>query len=241
MRYLLAFVIFLFGGGCKNSVLKPVFDGSNDLSTCDRRIFENEVTNARDIGGWPVTGGRIPCHRLFRGGALTGLTEEGCAEFADLGIQTIIDLREQSVQDTIPSPVCTTKLASHVSAAMPKLLPDTKENYLALLDETGVIRQIFSVLGQSASFPVYWHCEIGRDRASFVTALILLALGVDRQSVMEEFSLSTEAGVAVKPECLAAVLDKIDALGGIETYLMSSGVDRITIDNVRHNAIQEKP
>lgn len=234
-------LVFFASCGCGNGATRATPGGVLDGGACVRRVIEGDVTNARDLGGWPVTGGAVACRRVLRGGALTGLTEKGCAEFAEIGIRTIIDLREAAVQDTVPPPACATQVAEHVSAAMPKLLPDTPENYLALLGETAAIGQLFSVLAVSTAYPVYIHCEIGRDRASFMTALVLLALGVERQTVMDEFSLSATAGVAVKPECMASVLDGIELRGGISAFLASVGVDSSTIEALRRNAVAGGP
>ncbi len=233
MRSALIFIVLLSSGCAGSASGEPSDDGA-----CARRVLESEVTNARDLGGWPVAGGRIACRRILRGGALNGLTAKGCTEFAELGIRTIIDLRERAVQETTPPPVCTTQGATHVSASMPKLLPDTPEHYLALLEQAEAIQQIFSVLREATSYPVYLHCEIGRDRASFATALLLLALGATRQTVMAEFSLSTQAGVTINSNCLAAVLDEIATRGGIEAFLASSGVEGPALDALHQHAVQ---
>jgi protein-tyrosine phosphatase len=216
-------------------------DAGAATASCTRRVLQSGVTNARDIAGWPTAGGPIACRRILRGGALGGLTPAGCDEFTQIGIRTIIDLREQAAQASAPPPSCATQNAQHVSAAMPKLLPDTPENYVALLDQTDSIRQVFSALAAAGSYPVYLHCEIGRDRASVVTALVLLALGADRQTVMDEFLLSNQAGVAVKAECMSGLLDAIAARGGIEVFLASLGIDTASLDTLRRQALVKAP
>ena len=72
-----------------------------------------------------------------------------------------------------------------------------------------------------------------------VAALVLLALGAERQTVIDEFRLSAEAGVPVKPECIEAVLDAIDGRGGIEAYLTSIGVSAQQLEVLRAQAIAE--
>jgi len=164
--------------GMDAAVAPGTGDGAADI-VCERRVLVDDVTNARDLGGWPLSGGgRVACRKVFRGGTLDALSDAGCADFAALGIRTIVDLREAIIQQVAPPSACATVNASYVSAPMTKLLPDTPENYLALLDETEAIRVIFGVLGDATSYPVYYGCEIGRARASFITALILLALGL---------------------------------------------------------------
>jgi hypothetical protein len=251
MRSILAFAAMTACAGCADATQPPIAGSSSDggvvvlgstdsgadAAVCSRRVFESDVINARDLAGWPVAGGQVGCRRIMRGGALTGLTAAGCGELQQMGLRSILDLREESAQTSSPPPACATDAAVHVSAATPKLLPDTPENYLALLAETTPIRQVFSVLSAAGSYPVYIHCEIGRDRASFVTALVLLALGADRQTVMDEFALSSQAQVPVKPECMSALLDEIAARGGIVTFLASAGVDAAAISVLRQQAI----
>jgi hypothetical protein len=154
--------------------------------------------------------------------ANTGLDAAGCATLAALGVKTVVDLREPAVQQSQPPPACVA--AARVLAPMPKLLPDTPANYLALFNETAAVAKVFSVLGEAGSYPVYVHCIIGRDRASFVTGLVLLALGASRQVVIDEFKLSADAGVPVKVECIEAVLDEVEKRGGIEATLGAMGV-----------------
>ncbi len=201
---------------------------------CQRRILEAGVTNARDTGGLALADGRrLPCLRLLRGGALGGLDQAGCAEWAALGVRTILDLRAADVQAGAPPPSCATATATHVPAPMPKLLPDTAAHYIALLDEAEALRTVFVRLAAADALPVYVHCEIGRDRASVVTALVLTTLGVGRAAVLEEFKRSNEANVPVKEECLVALLDELDRRGGVDAYLESIGVGSETRAGVR--------
>jgi protein tyrosine/serine phosphatase len=225
----------LFAVACSDAESNP----QHEPGSCMRCILGSQVTNARDLGGWPAADGSVACKRYLRGGALTSLAGEGCEEFSKLGVKTIIDLREQDVQAPFPSPECATKTALHLSASLPKLLPDTPEHYLALMNEGLALRQIFSVLSSAVAYPVFVHCEIGRDRASFVTALVLLTIGASPETVMQEFLLSNDAGVPVKEGCISAVLDEIAARDGIAGYLESIGVDNGVLGSLRQNLVEE--
>lgn len=202
--------------------------------SCPRRLLEGEVTNARELGGQLLGQSvRVGCGQIVRGGDLCRLSSAGCTQFAELGIKTVIDLRGAGTQQASPAASCAVAQASVVSAALPKLLPDTPANYLALMEEKEAISSVFAALGEQQNFPVYIHCVIGRDRASFITALILLALGADHQAVIDEFMLSGAAGIAVKEPCIKAILDEIQSRGGIESFLGSCGVTPAQIDNLR--------
>lgn len=215
-------------------------DGGIQPPQCERRVLEDDVTNAREIGGYPLTpGGYVDCKKIFRGGHLGNLTNAGCQEFSDLGVKTVIDLRMETTQQDAPPPSCATGQATVVNAAMPKLLPDTEDNYLALMSETDAVAAAFGALGSADAYPVYIHCVIGRDRASFITALVLLALGASEQQVVDEFELSEDASIEVKTECIQAILDEVNNRGGIEAYLTSAGVTNTQLEVLRTEAIKD--
>jgi hypothetical protein len=231
-------------GGAIPPDAAPSSDGSgSDGATpvqCERRVLMEDITNARDLGGHPLFDGQVvACRKVLHGGSLFSLSTSGCEEFASLGIRTVLDLRELSDQQGMPPPSCVQQSTTVIDAAMPKLLPDTPENYLALFDETAAISTVFSSLGKVENYPVYFHCVIGRDRASFVAALILLALGADRQTVIDEFMLSEEASVLVHQECIEAVLDEIERRGGIEAFLSNVGITPQQLEVLRMQAVAD--
>lgn len=212
-------------------------DAGTAAGACPRRFLEQDVTNARDLGGHPLGAGfRVACGKVLRGGDLSVLSSGGCQELAKRGIRTVIDLRMASTQASSPAAACVSAQARVVSAAMPKLLPDTPENYLALMKEKTAIAAVFAALGDPAAYPAYVHCVIGRDRASFVAALVLGALGASRATIVDEFKLSAQAGVAVRPACIEAVLDSVQQQGGFDAYLRSVGVTRAQLDVLRQQA-----
>lgn len=207
---------------------------------CERRVLEDDVTNAREIGGYALTaGGFVDCGKIMRGGHLSGLSDDGCQEFSNLGIKTVVDLRMESERTQLPEAACVTDQAAVIDATLPKLSPSA-DNYVALLDETGTVAALFVALGESGSYPVYIHCMIGRDRASTMTALVLMALGASDPTVVNEFDLNNDAGVSVDTGYIQAVIDEVKARGGIETYLTSLGVTSGQLEILRSEAIKDE-
>ena len=88
---------------------------------------------------------------------------------------------------------------------------------------------------------VLWHCTQGKDRAGCASAMVLAALGADRELIMEDFILSkcyydpiasqikteTESQktvintlISANPEVFGATLDKVDEkYGSLRNYL----------------------
>jgi protein-tyrosine phosphatase len=212
-------------------------DADTDSGTPPSRWIELEgAINTRDLGGYPVEGGKtIRWRTLVRSGHLSDLTETGCAAFDELGIVTVVDLRMDSERSESPQPECVTTTASVVPVAMQKILPPSAENYLALMEVSDdAVASLFSELSKADDYPVLYHCIIGRDRVNFATALIMSALGASRETILEEYRL----GEGVEDAWIEAVLDEVDGRGGIEPYLSAVGVPAADLEALRGLALE---
>ncbi len=198
------------------------------------------VTNARQTGGLTTADGqRVRDDVIIRSGHLGTLDSTGCAQFEALGINTVIDLREAANAAQTPDAECATSTAVYFNADLPRLLPPSEQVYLDTLDATEpVLDEIFAQLAAADALPVIIHCVIGRDRASLVVALVLLALGVPQDQVLADFEHNQDASVTVDPAWLNGVLQRIDAAGGIETYLGLHGVTSEQLTDLRAMALE---
>lgn len=208
--------------------------GSTDGCAAGRRILLNEAVNARDLGGVRLkTGERVACGVVFRGGPLSALSDVGCAEFAQRGVQTVVDLRTSDEWTGTNETACVLTQSRVLLAPMPVPYDVSPEDYLADLHATESVSAVFHALGDEAAYPLYFHCAIGRDRTGVVAALILLALGAPRPDIVDEYMLSRDAGVGAYPDSLSAVLDEIETRGGIEPYLAGAGVSSEELSTLR--------
>lgn len=187
----------------------------------DRVVLSDRVVNARALGGLPLeAGGHVTCDALFRGPPLAGLSSEGCADVAALGVRTLIDLRTPDERSGRPNSSCLS--ATQVLAPLPIPYGLSPSDYLNDLNSPS-IALAFRAFGDAGAYPIYFHCTFGRDRTGVVGALLLLALGVSREHVMQEYLLS-QATVGAYPESLNAVLDEIERRGGAERFLREAGI-----------------
>jgi protein-tyrosine phosphatase len=185
-------------------------------------VLTCEVTNARDLGGLSsATAGPLACGAVFRGPPLAALTADGCAAVNALGIETIIDLRMDSERASRPDSACVA--ANVVLAPLPIPYGLGPADYLADFDTAESMARIFQTFADPAAYPIYFHCTYGRDRTGVVAAALLLAAGVPRDDVMEDYLLSRQS-VGAFPSSLDAVLNEIEARGGIDTALQAMGV-----------------
>lgn len=202
-----------------------------------QRILVGSVLNGRDLGGTPVEGGTVRCGAIYRASALANLTPEGCTAFAELGIRTVIDLRVESEVLLLPESACVTAESTIIQAPMPIPNYVSPAEYIADLNAVESVQAAFAAFGDEQAYPIYFHCTYGRDRSGVLAAIVLLALGATREEVMAEYQLSAVAGLPITPESLAAVLDEIEARGGIGAYLESAGVTEGELDVLRARAV----
>lgn len=201
-------------------------------------VLASEVVNARDLGGIALADGRhVACGALYRGAPLAPLSEQGCAEFASLSVRTLIDLRQPEERDAKPDAPCAVDTVQQVLAPLPIPYNVSPQDYLADLDSTASMASALNALADDAAYPAYFHCTYGRDRTGVFAAVLLLTLGVDRASILEEYSRSSEA-VGAYPLSLSYVLDQIDARGGIDAYLAAANVSPDAVATLRRRGIQ---
>ena len=167
--------------------------------------------NFRDLGGYPgADGRRIRWRRLFRADGLTRLDADDCAQLADLGLATVIDLRTKGeVDERGRFPEDAFEVEYH-HLPLTDVLPPTED--LSRYDEPAFVtsryRRLFSegssslaravhVLAEPGALPAVFHCSAGKDRTGILAALVLGFLGVPRDVIVEDYALSAEAMIAL--------------------------------------------
>jgi protein-tyrosine phosphatase len=220
--------------------------------------------NFRDLGGYRTLDGRhVKWGVLFRSGSMHGLTPADYAYLEKLGIRVVCDLRDNGERAAEPvawpGPAAPRVLSDdyHLDMAlsMPKgdLAHATGEqaraalaaSYPALLVQfNGQFRRMFGEL-LADHVPLAFNCTAGKDRTGIAAALILTALGVPRQTIIEDYLLTNryldgskvvsanpayaalaklppevlKAMMAADPSYIGAVFKVIDAhKGGIDGY-----------------------
>ncbi len=223
--------------------------------------------NFRDLGGLETNDGRyVKWGMIYRSGKLSNLKKNDLQYMSHLGIRSVVDLRNDveiaKDPDRIPEgatyyqiPVgdkegkAYNKLRRMVmkegyrKAKAKTLFVDVMRSFADSLAED--IRPIFDLLlSEEESTPMVYHCTGGKDRTGYTTAMILLALGVDRKTITDDYLMSNyyrkeanlknmrkirltgldaetiDYAILVRKEYMEAVFGVIDEkYGGTDAYL----------------------
>lgn len=224
--------------------------------------------NFRAVGALPtVDGRRVVAGKLYRSDTLQFLSDEAVRYFVEeLGIRTIVDLRmgyelmhegrgplegSDLVYHHLPFKVTGT---SSEDSAAPILNPDDPIvphylGYLTTVPES--VAGVFKALATApdTALPAVIHCTAGKDRTGVAVALVLSAIGVDDETIAEEYAAGSDrvAEVMERLRTMASYGDTVDRLppaanitppeymlrflagvreqhGGVREFLLANGV-----------------
>ncbi len=222
----------------------------------DRSLQFSGASNFRDLGGYTGADARpVRWRRLFRSDHLAALTPQDAERLAELGVSRSFDFRGVDERAAVPyelpgvaqhslpiEPTVVQRMKDLLDAGE-RITPEhtvalMQETYRAfVLDNADRFKALFEHLLDSDA-PLVMHCTAGKDRTGFAAALILLALDVPREVVMQDYLLTnqlyrmpTVPGARaprevlhvlwrVQQEFLDAALHAVDAdYGGVLPYL----------------------
>ena len=178
--------------------------GRTGLPPDQRRLDVEGCWNMRDAGGWPtLDGGWMRTGRLYRSDDPIRLTEAGRAAIAALGLEAVVDLRQDAQVKRSPGFVdpAATYLLPVVDQVIDINNPpqfdhpaDMEALYHDMIERGGpqLVRAVEAVAAHVEDGPVLVHCALGKDRTGLVVAMVQAAIGVAPASVVEEYALSDE-------------------------------------------------
>lgn len=168
--------------------------------------------NFRDLGGYPTGDGRrVRWGRLFRSGSLARLTQRDWDHLVGRGVRTICDLRTPAERTAEPFAWAATNGLTYWSRdyqtsfgelrrVMASDFPTEAAARAGMMagfrelpfEQAPAYRQLFAYL-KAGEVPLVVNCSAGKDRAGTAAAMILSALGVPRDLVVEDFLLTNSA------------------------------------------------
>lgn len=246
-----------------NSILSPNPTALSATALSDhvaerpvRALALSGASNFRDLGGYVgVDGQAVRWRRLFRSDHLAALTSDDGQTLQSLGVSRAFDFR--GVSERAAAPYQLAGVAQHSLPIEPTVVQRMKdlleagqtvtpEHTVMLMEQTyrdfvhdnaARFADLFAHLLDSDE-PLVFHCTAGKDRTGFAAALILMALGVPRPVVMQDYLLTNDyyrmppfdqsrapreilqVLWRVQQEFLDAALHAVDQdYGGVDNYL----------------------
>lgn len=196
--------------------------------------------NFRDVGGLPAVGGTVRDGVLFRSDGLHRLGEEGRAVLRQLGVGIVIDLRDENEAAVMPDdldgldvevlrlPVFEGSGASQGSGGISL---DALYHRIVTQHTSVVVSALREIAG-AGERSVVVHCTAGKDRTGVVVALALMAVGVHREAVIDDYA-RTEANLA--GEWLEEMVELVGRYGvpdSPELRVLMGGSPREAIEGV---------
>ncbi len=200
-----------------------------------RRLDFEGAINFRDLGGYPVAGGRhTRWRRLFRADSLADLTRADLARLDALGLRGLVDFRTDLERALKPNrlpegarirtlelgflPAGTLEMLERVRSGR----IDTAELQALVIgqyrrfgvDHVEEYRRTLLFAAEPDNYPLLLHCTSGKDRTGFAAAVLLLAVGAPREVVLDDYDLTNRYrrdvshlfGPQTSPEAIALLL-----------------------------------
>jgi protein-tyrosine phosphatase len=185
---------------------------TDDIHDPRRRLPLTGAVNFRDLGGYRAGDRRMRWNVLYRADSLADLTSDDLAAVAGLGLSKIIDFRLPAERaerpDRLPSGsairevelgfipagtldmlrlvksggVTSDEIKAHVSGHYRRFPVDHHDVYGRFL------REVIEAGGE----PVLFHCTSGKDRTGFAAAVALMAAGVSRADILDDYELTND-------------------------------------------------
>lgn len=236
--------------------LKTATGGTRVVSI--RRLPLEGQNNFRDLGGYRTADGKyVRWGLLYRSGQLANLTEGDYEYLQPLGIRLVCDFRaddERSRQAThwrgdapefLLTPIGTnvgggnTRIEQLRKLLIERAAPEQMRAFMKSLYPDmplaaappfqRVLTRLLTARGASMV-----HCSAGKDRSGVFSALLLLTLGVPRETVIEDYLLTNRYVLADDSIARTAVayqkLLGLDGVPPVEALKPVMGVDRSYIE-----------
>lgn len=205
--------------------------------------------NFRDLGGIKTSDGKyVKWGKIFRSDDLHTLTDADLNYLSSIPLISIVDFRSpdeiKRSPDRLPASVKTdyTYSISPGNLLAAKSLADLKESQMdsAMMEMNSILvndtscanryKDFFTLLQDEKDVPLMFHCSAGKDRTGMGAALVLFALGVDENTIIDDY-LSSNTYLGDKYAQYIAQNPNLKPLFEVKREFIMAGIDQIKKDH----------
>lgn len=183
--------------GSKSFLSDPV--SFKTASKGPRNLYIDQVMNIRDLGGHGIKQGLI--YRSARYNESDGsskLTDDSKAALAKLNLKTEVDLRRFGENGDITSSpigdgVSYRHLPMHYGGQ--NVLTNVTDYEGREYNNPVEIKNFFNLLAEQSSYPLVFHCSIGKDRTGCMAYLVESLCGMEDEYLYRDYLFSNFAKI----------------------------------------------
>ena len=215
---------------CAVTVKKPK---AQSVKKASQALDVTTIDNARDLGGYRTTDGwRVKKNLIFRTAKWDKVSEEDQNKLKnEYGIRYDFDFRIASELESAPDVKINGIEYINAPIELQKYYKDPEAKELdpmyardAIFDEEmmeqfgKVLKKMVEDRGQHG---IAFHCTYGKNRTGIMSALILALLGVDQETIINDYLLTTQfTGGTLDPDPLEAMFGQIKLkYGSVENFV----------------------
>ena len=228
--------------------------------------------NFRDLGGYPTASGqRVKTGMIFRSDALQHLTAQDARYVREtLGLTTVVDFRNTHEVERDGRSDAAIPWVNYVNAPVLErrgTITATGEEdpaerltemYLWAIRNGGAhYGAAFNAVAAEGNLPAVFHCSAGKDRAGIFAALVLGVLGVDDETIVQDYMVTNQKVALIiqrlssrpgnehmqkipvdffraQGPAMEAVLEEVRSVhGDAAGFFQSQGVETAAVDRFR--------
>lgn len=234
---------------------RPLHTKNNSFQTEEHRLLPMDGShNTRELGGYKTTDGKtIKWGKLFRSDKLSDISKTDQAYLQNLGIKKIVDFRSEQEKaedpNIIPTGISYVEMPISVDGAMRSKIEAVlkgetdREVQSFLIDANKEFVTNYADVYENFlrgliddDAPTLFHCTAGKDRAGFAAAITLIALGVSKEDVINDYMKTN----AFTQERIEEILGQIELMSlyqsDVEILRPLLGVEQIYIETAFRTA-----
>ncbi|MGL5640951.1 MAG: tyrosine-protein phosphatase, partial [Paraclostridium sp.] len=243
-----------------NRTFYKIICGNEEIILAERVVPLKNFSNFRDLGGYKTKDGRTVKWGLFyRSEDLSNLKDNDLKYFESLGIKYVLDYRSED--EVSRNPDVQVKLVKNINipgmnikgndnldmttyveqilqGSTMDINPEDllREAYKTMPLDNPAYKELFKIFRNPENTAILQHCTAGKDRTGVGSALILLALNVDEETIIKDYLESNDNRKSFTKNIMETYKDymkdekvkkMIEGILGVDETLIKSSLNSI--------------